>query len=147
MLSIKKILQRISADIKTNHIFLLLLAAYAAAAQLLFQTVCPFAILTGRPCPACGMTRACLLLLGGHFSAAAALNPAVFFWAFILVYFCVFRYILDKNAPFSGFFIIFAGSLTIFFYILRITSKTPVPVPQPGILPWLFSLASARYCS
>lgn len=56
----------------------LLLAALAAGLGLvatLDVTVCPFANLTGLPCPGCGMTRAALALLGGDLTAAMALHP------------------------------------------------------------------------
>ena len=38
-------------------------------------TLCPLKRLTGIPCPSCGTTRACLLLLNGHPRAAFAMQP------------------------------------------------------------------------
>lgn len=38
-------------------------------------TLCPFRLLTGWPCPTCGMTRAWVLLGHGRWSEAMALNP------------------------------------------------------------------------
>ncbi len=38
-------------------------------------TICPFAVLTHHPCPGCGMTRATLALMQGHFSHAIRVHP------------------------------------------------------------------------
>ena len=40
--------------------------------------LCPVAIVTRHPCPGCGLTRATLEILHGHFGAAFALHPLVF---------------------------------------------------------------------
>ncbi|MBP1588568.1 MAG: DUF2752 domain-containing protein [Kiritimatiellae bacterium] len=47
----------------------------AMAAHFFGLTLCPLKRLTGIPCPSCGTTRACLLLLGGHPRAAFAMQP------------------------------------------------------------------------
>ena len=36
---------------------------------------CPFKLLTGLPCPLCGLTRACFALLHGDWVSALRLNP------------------------------------------------------------------------
>ena len=57
----------------------LLCAAAAAAVALVAHcfgwVLCPLKRLTGIPCPACGTTRACLLLLRGEVRAAFATQP------------------------------------------------------------------------
>jgi hypothetical protein len=57
-------------------------AAFASLASLFgiallsgAWTLCPFANLTGHPCPGCGMTRAALALLSGEWSAALRWHP------------------------------------------------------------------------
>jgi hypothetical protein len=38
-------------------------------------TLCPFALLTGHACPGCGMTRAVISLLNGHWVQALRFHP------------------------------------------------------------------------
>ncbi len=38
-------------------------------------TVCPFKLVTGIPCPACGSTRATIHLLNGHLLKSVQINP------------------------------------------------------------------------
>lgn len=113
---IKTILGRIRDDIKQNIVALLMIAVYAVVVQALFHKVCPWLILTGIPCPGCGLTRAGLLLLSGHFIKAWQMNPAIYLWAPFLVYLCFYRYILAKKPPFTLPFTIFVGLLTLVIY-------------------------------
>ena len=54
---------------------LALVAAVLGAAVALGVPLCPFAIVTRLPCPGCGLTRATLALLHGHFHEAFRLHP------------------------------------------------------------------------
>jgi len=57
---------------------MLRLSAYFAplvAASLLGIPICPFALLLGKPCPGCGMTRATLALFTGDIERAQLMNP------------------------------------------------------------------------
>ena len=54
---------------------LALLAAASCAVALTDIWACPFALVTGLPCPGCGMTRAALALLGGELTRAVELHP------------------------------------------------------------------------
>lgn len=47
----------------------------ALLAHFFGLTLCPLKRLTGIPCPTCGTTRACLLLLRGHPRDAFAMQP------------------------------------------------------------------------
>ncbi|NUO51220.1 MAG: DUF2752 domain-containing protein [Polyangiaceae bacterium] len=47
-----------------------------AIASSLGISTCPVALLTGAPCPGCGMTRAALALARGDIALATAMNPS-----------------------------------------------------------------------
>jgi hypothetical protein len=66
--------------------FLLILAGVHATGILpigrlagAIPVFCPFELLTGIPCPGCGMTRAVLCLISGNLSDALLYNPFSFF--------------------------------------------------------------------
>lgn len=137
---IKEMLHRIYSDIQSNRIFLLILLIYMVITQLLFHTVCPFAFLTGLPCPACGMTRAFILFLCGHFLDAAKMQPALYLWIPFLGYICFSRYILGKKPQFLQTLTVLTGLFTLLVYLYRFAFGTPVLVPQPGILPYVWNI-------
>jgi hypothetical protein len=57
---------------------LLAAAALVGAVVVAKVPLCPVAIALGQPCPACGMTRATLAILGGDFGGAFDLQPFAF---------------------------------------------------------------------
>lgn len=130
-----QILSAIKTDISNIRVALIFIIIYFAVTQTVFHTVCPFAILTGLSCPACGLTRAAFLLLTGHFTIAAQLNLTVYLWIPFLLYLCTFRYFVGKRAPFALPIAAIIGILTILYFILRNLYGTSLPVPCEGILP------------
>lgn len=134
MTLIKTILCRIFADMKKNRVILCAILFYIALTQLLFHSVCPFAILFGFPCPACGLTRAGLLLLRGDLAGAFRMHPAIFPWAAFLLYLCFFRYILGKKAPYGTVWVTAIGVTVLAVYAVRLISGTLPDVLSRGIL-------------
>ncbi len=98
---------------------LLLILVFAVIVMLLyiFKIPCVFRALSGIPCPACGMTRACLSFLRLDF--AAALEYHSLFWTLPLI--AVF-FLLDgnvfKRAWINYTIMAFILSLFIFRWIL-----------------------------
>lgn len=128
------ILSRLIRDICQARRALILLLAYAVPAQLVFHTICPFAILTGFPCPGCGLTRAGFLLLRGEFSAALELHPMIFLWILLLLYLIVFRYILGRQIPFVLPLTIASSLATLLYYFYRLSCGVLIPIPCKGVL-------------
>jgi hypothetical protein len=52
--------------------------------SILGFAVCPFRLITGIPCPGCGMTHAFLSIIKGNIWDAACFNPFSFFIIFLL---------------------------------------------------------------
>lgn len=65
-------------DLKNNGIAFILIIIILLALKLTTGNLCPFVLITGYPCPGCGMTRAVLHLLQGEFIQAAVMNPFVY---------------------------------------------------------------------
>lgn len=79
------------------------LAYYVETQTLGITLLCPLYTLTGLRCPACGLTRACVGVLQGHFVQAAAVNwgltlslPVLLPWLLVLLV----RWLFDK--PVNG---------------------------------------------
>ncbi|MDD2972252.1 MAG: DUF2752 domain-containing protein [Lachnospiraceae bacterium] len=88
----KEILTRILKDAKVYGLVFLLFVSYYLLVRIRFHAFCPLVIVTGFPCPGCGMTRAMLCLLTGQFQRAWNLNPSSFLWLGILIWFLYARY-------------------------------------------------------
>jgi hypothetical protein len=118
MTLMKTIVRRIAADIRQTYIALLILLLYWGIAQWIFHTMCPWAILTGRSCPACGLTRAGIFLLTAQFAKAWQMNPSIYLWAPYLIYLCLWRYVLGKRAALAmpGAIVVGLGTIGIFLY-------------------------------
>lgn len=129
-----KMLSRMRRDLYRVRYALILFFVYAIPAQLIFHTICPFAILTGFPCPGCGLTRAGLCLLKGQFFAAWEIHPLIYLWAILLLCLIIFRYVLDKNS-FPVFPTAVITSLaTLIYYFYRCASGIFISLPCKGIL-------------
>lgn len=118
MTYLKKVCGRILSDIRQNSIALLILLIYLTLTQCFFHTVCPLKIVTGLDCPACGLTRASLLLLTGHFTEALKRNASVVCWVPFILYLCTFRYLLGKKPPFALLLGALSGIVTIVIFLV-----------------------------
>ena len=129
-----ELLQRIRQDLHRLRLSLPIFFLYGVTTQLVFHTVCPFSILTGFPCPACGMTRAILLFLTGEFRLSFFLHPMALFWPLLLLYWGYFRYFSGKRAPFVLPLTIILSLATFACYLYRLTAGMLPEVPTIGIL-------------
>lgn len=117
-------------DIRNYGRGLLLAAAYVLAGILLDIPVCPMVWMTGLPCPGCGMTRAAVLFLQGHWKAAWQMHPffyvllALAAWAFIL------RYIMGRGIAAMRGGVIAAAALAVAFYVYRMIMVFPGRAPM-----------------
>ena len=70
--------------------------AGAALLFLLFDRLCILSIVTGLPCPGCGMSRALTLLLKGDFAGAWNMNPGIYGFIILSLYII---YALIRRVP------------------------------------------------
>ena len=139
MKQLRSTLKRLAVDIHRTKFALCILLLYMVITQALFHTVCPFALLFGFPCPACGLTRAGLFLLSGQFSAAFTVNAAICLWVPFLLYLILFRYFLGKKPPLAMTLSVSVCLMTVLFYLLRLVQGNLVDIPCKGLLPELIS--------
>lgn len=132
---IKKVRQEIIKD----AIFCGRVSAWVAAIAVthlvilrhFLYSLCPVVLLTGYPCPSCGMTRAAGLLLKGQFAEAWDLQPFIYILGLFLLAVGVWRYLLLKKrmrwAKWCLIVILFA---MIAFYIYRMARYFPDTPPM-----------------
>lgn len=129
-----KVPERLCEDLYRLRLALPILLLYGVSTQLIFHTVCPFAILTGFPCPACGMTRAILLFVTGEFRLSFSLHPVAMFWPLLFLYWGCFRYLSSRRAPFVLSLTIILSLATFACYFYRLAAGTLPEIPTSGIL-------------
>lgn len=125
---------RIREDLYRLRFAFPVILAYAVVTQPVFHTICPFAIFTGYACPACGMTRAAILMITGHPAASLALHPLTLLWPALLLYLGFFRYLRGRRAPLAAALSITLSLITLGYYCCRLARGTLPEVPTPGFL-------------
>jgi hypothetical protein len=92
--------------------------------------LCPFAALTGVPCPGCGLSRAALALLSGDVAAAFHFHPLVFVALPVLVFVTTTR--RERLSVFAG---LALGAMMVAVWIARFEGALggPVRLEQRGL--------------
>lgn len=120
------------------------LAVYYAASNFLFDAFCPLVIVTGIPCPGCGMTRALLFLLTGQWERSFHMNPLAAGWVLLAVYICVMRYVFGRKAKgaLPAAYVLIGLMAVLYIYrMVKFFPGTP-PISYTGgnffekIMPW-----------
>lgn len=120
---------RIKADLKEYGMAFVLLAVYTVFMNLLFHAFCPLVIVSGFPCPGCGVTRAAVCFLTGRWREAWLFNPVVFPVAATGGYFVCRRYLMGKRARGILVLVAFDVVLLILVYAMRMYLYFPDRVP------------------
>lgn len=100
------------------------------ALKAIFGEVCPMVIITGFPCPGCGITRATISLLMGRFTDAVKYNPSIFLWVIAGIYFCIQRYIRGRKVKHFNAVLGVVGAICIIIYVIRMILYFPNVVPM-----------------
>ena len=123
-------INRIKKDISINYKGIIFIIVYFTIIQLLFGYICPFRLLTGIPCPACGLTRAGLSLLCFDIDKALFYNPMIIPIALLITYWFIYRYILNKKAPYITCITILLCIALLLLYVYRMYKDFPNHYPM-----------------
>lgn len=130
--------KRICQDIKNLWPAAVALAVYTVLVNFIFHSFCPMVIITGVPCPGCGMTRSLFFLATGRIGKSLWIHPMGIPIAGLILYFLWNRYVLEKNAKGMKVLIIVAIVLLVVLYIWRMhlyfPDRTPYVYVEDNIL-------------
>ncbi|MDE7340954.1 MAG: DUF2752 domain-containing protein [Lachnospiraceae bacterium] len=121
----RKIGERICQDIKNLWPAAVAVIIYTVLVKLIFHAFCPMVVVTGFPCPGCGMTRSLFFLLTGRIGQSVWIHPMGIPIAGLICYFLWNRYILGRTARGMKGLIIAAIVLLVVLYIWRMRLYFP----------------------
>lgn len=125
----KEIAARIKHDIKDLWMAIIVLVVYTVLVNVIFHAFCPMVIVTGLPCPGCGMTRALFYLATGRLHQSIYMNPMGIPIACIIIYFFWNRYIIGKKAKGMMLLVVVSIALLLIVYVWRMYCFFPNRVP------------------
>lgn len=95
-----------------------------------FHGLCTLRVLTGFPCPACGMTRAVVLFFHGHIGESLRMHPLWPFVLFLGVFSLYCRYIGIKREYLYYAYIIVLAVVLFALYFYRMYQYFPYQEPM-----------------
>lgn len=131
------VIRRIGKDVQTYGKIGAGILLFVCLMRLVFHRFCPVVIVTGLPCPGCGMSRAAWYLVTGRIAESVKLNPSVLLWAAFGIYFCVMRYGLGKRVKGARLMIGGIAAVMAAVYLYRMYRYFPGEAPicyTPGSL-------------
>ena len=125
----KNVGERIWQDVKEYWIAVVTFAVYFIVLNFIFHTSCPMVIMSGFPCPGCGLTRSIRYLISGNIVQSLYINPMGIPIVCILIYFFFNRYILGRKAKGMITIITVVIIVLLVLYIWRMHIFFPNRVP------------------
>lgn len=127
----KKRLSLFFNDIKSAKWAIALIIAYFVLFKKIFHSICPLVLLTGFPCPGCGLTRAGFSVLSLDFEGAWKMHPFIYACILWIAVFLVNRYFLCRQrTPFLRGCLIVTLAAMLFFYMWRMYRYFPGEPPM-----------------
>ncbi len=118
-------MKRLKDDIRQYAFPVLAVLAIWSLANLFFEHFCPVVLLTGFPCPGCGLTRAFFSLSTFDIGSVFQYNPMIFLWIALAVYFAYKRYVRGGSMKGVVAGLIVVCICTIAFYVWRMMYRFP----------------------
>lgn len=129
--TVKNALLLLWEDIKSAKWVIIIIIAYFVLLKNFLYSLCPAVMLTGYPCPACGLTRAGFLLLRFQFREAFEMHPFIYPIVVLVLAFAVNRYVLLRNnKQLLQWCAILMITAMVLFYIWRMWNNFPGDPPM-----------------
>lgn len=143
----KIVIRRICTDLIDFKIPIILFILYFVTVINVFHAFCPAVILTGYPCPGCGMTRAFISLFRGNIGQAMKWNPMVFPWLGAGAWFVFRRYICGKKVTgiyqIMGVLCIVMIGVHVYRMACLFPGNAPLTYKEDNILSYIVRIVSA----
>lgn len=120
----------IKEDVKKAKDGILVLGIYFVCSRFLFSMSCPMVVLTGYPCPGCGMTRAVIALLKGDFYRAYQMHAFVYVLIVYAILFVIWRYGLKKDLLWIKRIGVLILAAMVVYYAYRMINLFPTEPPM-----------------
>lgn len=137
-------MKRLQNDIRQYAFPVLAALAVWSLTHLFFDHFCPVILLTGYPCPGCGLTRAFVSLAKLDIPSAIQYNPSVFLWAPLILAAIYKRYISGESLKSLFIPLTVVCVITIGIYIWRMIFRFPGTPPMVYEPRNLFAFMSGR---
>lgn len=124
-------LKRLLKDMKSAKWAMVIIIAYFVVFKRVFYSMCPLVVLTGFPCPGCGLTRAGFAVLSLDFADAWRIHPFIYAFIVFIILFCINRYFFGKQKmPFLRRCMIVTLIVMLVFYGWRMYRYFPGEPPM-----------------
>lgn len=120
----------IKRDIRDYGLAMGIIAGYLFFCMKFLYSSCPVVMLTGFPCPGCGLTRAGFALLHFQFAEAFRIHPMIYPVAALVIAFLVCRYVLQKPTKFLLKYVVLVLIAMGILYIYRMVKYFPDQEPM-----------------
>lgn len=118
-------------DIKAAKWAILCVIAYFAFLKNFAYSTCPAVMITGFPCPGCGMSRAAFRVLCLDFAGAFRIHPFIYPIIGLFLLFCIQRYImLSKDMKLTRNCMVIIAVGMVIFYVWRMYKYFPGDPPM-----------------
>lgn len=118
-------------DIKSAKWAVILLTAYFVFLKIFLHSLCPVVLVTGFPCPGCGLTRAGFRILHLDFYGAFKIHPFIYGVIVLAVIFAAERYVIQtKKMTATTWFGCFMIAGMVVFYVYRMVNYFPNVPPM-----------------
>lgn len=129
-MKIKQGIQQLKQDIKDWYKSILAVMIFIFLTNLIFHNICTLVILTGLPCPGCGLTRAGISLLTLRWEDAWNYNCVIFLIVPLIIYWCACRYLFQCKCRGLALCLGVIGICLIVLYIYRMIYFFPNTPPM-----------------
>lgn len=123
-------LELFKKDVKDILLPISLFFCFYFIMDFFWHRTCPMVIITGFPCPGCGLTRAGILLLKGEWMKAFIMHPFIYPIVIFMGFYVLLKYILKRSLLILNKGLVVLIILMCIFYIYRMIVFFPNVVPM-----------------